>query len=126
MRGSVEGFTAKYFHYTCDGKGPTLTLVQSEHELVFGGFTNVPWTRNIAYYSDEQAFIMSLSRGTLHRQKRNKGCAVRHHANCLPTFGGGFGFASDNDILICDGANSVKESFCNLGETYELPPSGLG
>lgn len=42
-RGSRDGFTAKSFHTICDGKGPTLSLIKSEHEKVFGGFASISW-----------------------------------------------------------------------------------
>ena len=88
--------------------------------MIFGGFTSVPWTRNIAYMPDPDAFLVSLSRNTLHTPYRNKECAVRHHSGCLPTFGGGFGFGTDNDLFIAEGCDKNRLSFCNLGETYSM------
>ena len=126
MTGSVEGYQAKYFHYTCGGKGPTLTLVRSEHDLVFGGFTSVPWTRNIAYSADPTSFIFSLSRNTLHYPYRNLECAVRHHSGCLPAFGGGFAFNSDSDLFLAENCDKNRLSCCNLGETYSLSSIGDG
>jgi hypothetical protein len=69
---------------------------------------------------DADAFIFSLSRNTLHYPYRNMECAVRHHSGCLPTFGGGFGFGTDNDIFISEFCDKERLSFCNLGETYSL------
>jgi hypothetical protein len=120
MRGSVEGYQSNYFHNVCDGKGPTLTVVQSEHEQIFGGYTSVPWSRNIAYYPDLSAFLFQLNKMTLHFPYRNKECAVRHHSGCLTTFGGGFGFGTDNDLYISEACDRYRNSYCNLGETYSL------
>ena len=40
-RGSSQGINPVAFHANCDKKGPTLTLLKSEHGKVFGGFTSV-------------------------------------------------------------------------------------
>ena len=42
-RGSEDGFSAKIFHNKCDGKGPTLTIVQSTKRNIFGGFCSILW-----------------------------------------------------------------------------------
>ena len=36
---SVHTFAAAKFHELCDGKGPTLTLVKTTGNHVFGGYT---------------------------------------------------------------------------------------
>ncbi len=43
FRASRDGFAATAFHSECDGKGPTVTVVQSGNNI-FGGFTEVSWT----------------------------------------------------------------------------------
>ncbi len=45
-RGSDHGFTASAIHNKCDNRGPTLAIVKSDNEQVFGGFTNVCWDEN--------------------------------------------------------------------------------
>ncbi len=50
---------------------------------------------------------------------------MRHHSGCLPTFGGGFGFGSDNDIFLGEGCDKARVSFCNLGETYSIMIPGM-
>ena len=42
-RGSYHGFKAADFHNNCDDKGTTLTIIKSEHQKIFGGFTDIPW-----------------------------------------------------------------------------------
>jgi hypothetical protein len=70
-RGTEDKFTAEAFHARCDNSSPptTLTFVKSEFDRVFGGFASIPWTSS-AYndYSDERAFIFSLSHRTKHEQ----------------------------------------------------------
>jgi len=43
MRGSRDGFSAKMFHDICDGKGPTITIIESDAGKIFGGFTSLAW-----------------------------------------------------------------------------------
>ena len=38
-----DGFDTKTFHKLCDKKGPTLCIFYSEHQHVFGGFTELQW-----------------------------------------------------------------------------------
>ncbi|ETO34253.1 hypothetical protein RFI_02841 [Reticulomyxa filosa] len=40
-RGSMHVFEANAFHNKCDRQGPTLTIVQTTHNYVFGGYTSL-------------------------------------------------------------------------------------
>jgi hypothetical protein len=42
-RWSRDGFGACNFHGRCDGRAPTLTLIQDTRGNIFGGFTPVEW-----------------------------------------------------------------------------------
>ena len=42
-KGSRDGFAASTFHSKCNGKGATLTVVMSEHNKLFGGYTSESW-----------------------------------------------------------------------------------
>ena len=46
FRASRDGFAALAFHFKCDNKGPTITVVKSG-ENIFGGFTENAWTSKI-------------------------------------------------------------------------------
>ena len=41
-----DGWTAAKFHELCDGKGPTMVLMESEHGCIFGGSTSCSWAGN--------------------------------------------------------------------------------
>lgn len=117
MRGSAHGFSANAFHELCDGKGPTLSIIESEQGKVFGGFTTVAWmSYDCRYFPDAPAFLFSLSNRSIHRQHRYKNYAVSHDKSQLMVFGRG------NDLCIYDNCNVRKDSFCSLGDTYEAPP----
>ena len=47
--------------------GPTLTLIKSEHDKVFGVYRTVEFDLNEYKYEDDNAFIFSLSRMSVHK-----------------------------------------------------------
>ena len=51
------------FHKTCDNKGPTLVLVKTKNNKIFGGFTPLNWKNSGRYICDNsnQTFIFSLN-----------------------------------------------------------------
>jgi hypothetical protein len=38
-----DGWTAAQIHAKIDNKGPTITIVKTNKNKIFGGFTTVPW-----------------------------------------------------------------------------------
>ena len=38
----TDGWAPSTFHSNCDGKGPTVTIIQVG-EYIFGGYTDVSW-----------------------------------------------------------------------------------
>ena len=50
------------FHKFCDNKGPTLILIKTTKNRIFGGFTPLEWNKNKSYLTDEsgKTFIFSL------------------------------------------------------------------
>ena len=49
-RAKTDGWAASTFHSNCDGKGPTVTIIQVGR-YIFGGYTDVSW------FSGEYHFI---------------------------------------------------------------------
>ena len=43
-RASEHGYTAKSFYEYCDDKGPTLIIIKSSEEWIFGGYTTQSWS----------------------------------------------------------------------------------
>ena len=58
---SLEENTNEDFHKKCDGKGATITLVESSKGKRFGGYTRISWNNNIkTWMKDINAFLFSL------------------------------------------------------------------
>ena len=60
---SENGSESKEFHKYCDNKGPTLTLIKTKKNNIFGGFTTLNWTSNSESIFDKtnSTFIFSLN-----------------------------------------------------------------
>lgn len=120
--GMRDGFAARDFHSKCDGKGPTLTVVQSEGQQRFGGYSGLSWmiAPRMVPYADPEAWLFQLDKQTVMRQTRNFMAAVNHSQNCLVSFG--FGENDfQSDLCIYNDCHLHTESFSNLGSTYDLP-----
>ncbi len=67
-RGSRDGFAAKNFHDLCDLIGPTLTIVKSTTNFVFGGYTPLLWHSYSQYIRDPnyESFLFSVNNKTIH------------------------------------------------------------
>ena len=68
FKGSRDGFKSDDFHRMCEDKPNTLSVVESEHGSIFGGFTSLAWRQDAGWKPDEKAWIFSLTHKTVHRQ----------------------------------------------------------
>ncbi|CDW87296.1 UNKNOWN [Stylonychia lemnae] len=119
FKATDNGFTAQSFHQKCDNQGPTISFILSEHGQVFGGYTSVSWTSPFFWdnIKDNDAFIFSLTKNTIHNQYQDFDNAIGHQKDYLMVFGGGGG-----DIRIYDESNNDScNNWCHLGYTY-MPP----
>ena len=113
-KASKHGFDGKLFHNKCDEKGPTITIIRSQHNHVFGGFTNQSWDSKSKFKKDNKAWIYVLrakkeilSKYSFHlpltfdiKRERN---AIYCHSDCGPCFG--------QDIIIFNNSNVNSNSY---------------
>lgn len=67
FRGSENEFNAKLFHQLCDDKGPTLAIIKSQKDLVFGGYSSISWKNKGGEWDrDDDSFIFSLTKKSKH------------------------------------------------------------
>ena len=111
-KGSRDGFTLSKFHSNCDGKGPTLTVIQSTDGVIFGGFTSYSWCGDGNYHEDKTAFIYSITKG-YKVSKQNSTSSICCNSIRGPIFGG-------SDIVIYDNCNATNDNHCNPS-TWTLP-----
>ena len=117
-RATNDGFKGENFHNKCDNQQGTITIIKTNLDFVFGGYTSASWTNIEKYVNDEHAFIFSLRKKGV---SRNEKFMVQepNHAICGFREGVRFGFGSD--ILICNDSNLEYGSYTNFGVSYRLP-----
>ena len=59
-RGTRDGFKFSDFHAKCDFIPNTLTVIKSEHNKIFGGYTSMTWDGQ-GQKTDPSAFIFSIT-----------------------------------------------------------------
>ena len=101
-RGSRDGFEKQKFNSLLQGKGPTLTIVETvEHSQRFGGFTQIPWNFNDQFTTnDPKAFIFSLDNMKKYKINDQKQVTKGYKTSgMLVKFGGG------SDFIIYENGN---------------------
>ncbi|CAF3335863.1 unnamed protein product [Rotaria socialis] len=120
-----DGFDANTFHSRCNNKGPTITIIQSNNNYLFGGYTAIPWASESAFKTDTTAFLFTLTNpNNLPPTKylinlAKQVYAVYHYGVHGPTFG------YPHDINIANGSNANNTSCTNFPSTY-LDTTGKG
>jgi hypothetical protein len=122
-RGSRDGFAASNFHSKCDGHPNTLTILKVSGTLyIFGGFTSITWDSSCQYKSDPNAYLFSLTNRDNQPSKMrqiNRTKSIYCHSSYGPIFG-------NNDLRICNNANTKAISISNLGYSYQHPQPTQG
>ncbi len=120
-RMSQHGSKKAAFDAQVQGVSPSLILIKSESGQVFGAYTSIPWKipdTNDECYIDKTAFLFSLTQRSKHQPYQNTLQTVRFWRDQhLFFFGGGC------DLAIGDQPDRRKDSWTNLGYTFE-PPAG--
>jgi len=122
FRASKDGFNGSQFHAKCDNKGaPTVSIIESTMNHVFGGYTTIPWTSNNNYASDNNSYIFLARAGKNVTPKSGKWkvtqtqYSVYHGSSYGPSFGGGY------DFYLASGCNTNTSSYANAGHSYACP-----
>jgi len=96
---SQDGMSGEQFHAKCDGRGPTLIVVETKCGSVFGGFTSRPWDKGckLGYHSAKSAWLFKLriKGSTVHKRININSSALgyavwdgKHQRLYGPVFGG--------------------------------------
>ncbi|DBB04661.1 TPA: hypothetical protein ACH3X1_012724 [Trebouxia sp. C0004] len=76
------------FHRCCDGKGPTITIVQRSDGRCYGGYASQSWTSTEAGYTIPMPFFFASTRmrsKCTQKQRSLKGSATSPGPNCFAT-----------------------------------------
>ena len=108
---AVSDYNAHSFHYFCNGKGPTLTVIKATNGKRFGGYASVSWLSLNRYVNDDNAFLFSLDSKKCFK-KKDKPSSLYDHYNYGPTFGEG------HDLYISNECKIKKDNYCSCPNTY--------
>ena len=103
------------FHSSCNGHCNTLTVVRSNNNRRFGGFTSIAWDSSGSYKTDEKAFIFSLDDKNCYYQKENNNGANAIYCNS----GYGPAFGNGHDFYLADSCKSNTSSYDNTPYAYD-------
>jgi hypothetical protein len=104
-RGTRDGITNDAFHFRCDNKGCTLTVIKTKYGKVFGGYSNTAWLSAGGFKSANKAFLFALPGGgilspcKMKLMNANDSYAICCASGYGPIFGGG-----SNDMVV-NGSN---------------------
>jgi hypothetical protein len=110
----LDSDLATAFHDKCDNKGATLSIIESEHGLRFGGYTTLSWEKHpsgLWKSNDPYAFIFSLSKMKNFRCINQSNVILCYKDNNVV-------FGYDGDIYIYDNFTYYK-SWSNFGDSYD-------
>merc|ERR1712083_168381 len=104
------------FHAKCNGKGETLTIIESTNGNIFGGYTALPWSSSGQWAVDNKAFLFLLKSTSSSKPRvfkvNNATNSVYHNGSYGPTFG------ANHDLHISNACNTNQTSYTNLGGSY--------
>ena len=91
------------FHNNCDDKGPTLTLIETKNNNIFGGFTPLSWNskENNCYDKSKRTFLFSLNLMKKYDMFNRDKKAILCHWQYGPTFGN----SSQDEFSKCNCGN---------------------
>ena len=97
-----DGDSTKSFHNLCDNKGPTVTIIETDDNYLFGGFTNGSWDSDGHWANHGRDFVFSINQKKIY-YKGDKGNGIE----CGPTYGPNFSSNGDSGIWFKN--NTLKE-----------------
>jgi len=104
----INGDSSESFHNKCDNLNfPTLTIIQSDNNYIFGGYTKLKWDKSNKWKKDNEPFIFSINLNKCYYIKDNYSIYCGEFQG--PTFGNGC------DINICD---NFMNDFSNKVQLY--------
>lgn len=95
FRASIDGDNIKAFHKCCDNISPTVSIIQTKDNFVFGGYTDHIWDNSSQCVTTDNTFMFSLNKNKIYNGKKGS-----FHIHCGtnegPWFCLGSGIQGDN------------------------------
>jgi len=117
-----DGGTGPIFHSYCDNKGPTLTLIESKNNYIFGGYITISWDSPKSWTykgGDDNAFIFSIN----NKKKypiQDKSKVIYNHYKFGPDFGSNDIYTDYTNKNFLEGSGGLRG-----GYSYKAPPNEI-
>ena len=111
-----DGDSISTMHKLIDGKGPTLFLIKSDNNYIFGGYAQDNWNSSGNWLNNASNFIFSVTNNKKYTKNNADSNGIYGH-NSYFIFGGG------HDIILYDGYCSSNTNYTNLS-SYK-PGNGM-
>ena len=133
-RATRDGDSSRDFHNKCDKIGPNITLLKTNNNVKFGGFTNCNWgvpedvedkknDEQGAQKSDPDSFCFSLTSKKIYLHNIEKDGAIFCSNKYGPTFSDNI-FAVNNKMLSKGGYCTKKDKSFFVGQKKDYEISG--
>lgn len=108
-----DGYSAKAFHQNCAGLKPTVALVKSDMNAIFGGITYESWDDNQLKF-DPKAYLFSVVLEVKYQLKDFDKPSINTSDNLLPTFGADDIYVSETEAYV----NNPMKSYRTITDDY--------
>ncbi|KAF2069144.1 hypothetical protein CYY_009536 [Polysphondylium violaceum] len=96
---SEDDFEGLSFHSACDGKGATITLIETTKGDVFGGYNSQSWNSDNKWYGDDKCFIFTLvNKHGIKPTKYSPGVTSKNYVKGCAYYGPLFGSGFDSGV----------------------------
>ena len=120
-KSSRDGHTSKDFHYYCDNKEQTVSIIKTKENNIFGGFLNIAWKDKGGYAYDKKSFLFSFNKNKIF--KNNNSSAANFNKDEGPWFANAiniFDNFEDSNKHNTHSISTYKNSWNGFTEDYEL------
>ena len=123
FRASIDGDNNKAIHKCCDNISPTLSIIQTKNNYIFGGYTDHIWDNYSGCVKTNNSFMFSLNKNKIYNGKKEHA-----HIHCGitegPWFCNGSGVQGDNYLKTEKsfqwGLKTNQETWENFNEAEEF------
>ena len=111
-----DGDSAEDFHKKCDGHAPIIIFIKTDKDVIFGGYTGVPFfsSKKKKGNKDDNAFIFSIDKMKIFEVEKGTiaTCSLKNYG---PVF---YGYEHEN-IFLMDDFFSDRGNVARKGDRYK-------
>ena len=111
FRMTEDGDSFKIFHNQCDNKGSTMTIIETDKGMIFGGYTDLDWDTSNIKKNDKDSFLFSFNYRKKY-PKRNDNYSIYCSEREGPKFGHGPQIYFDKNFSRGLSDSTEANSFC--------------